>query len=161
MDIAIENSNTKLGIQGLHKDCYFTSSKADFVNEDNDFINARYLKSHMINYLRQHINELPERHENTEIRSDWEIRENEERLIGERDTLTRERDALTGQGNEQRDVIDRQERLIAEQRTAISRRDEIIRAKDDTINNKQRVIDWYKEHWKSRDWFGTTYCPFE
>lgn len=185
MDIAIENSNTKLGIQGLHKDCYFTSSKADFANEDNDFINARYLKSHMINYLRQHINELPDHHETTEIRSDWEIRENEERLTRERDERTQELQARTRERDEriqelqartqelqartqERDTLNReldvQRQVSGELRNENGRLTQELQARtrerderQETINHRQRVIDWYKER---KGWF-TGNCPFE
>ena len=60
----------------------------------------------MINYLRHHINVLPDHHETTEIRSDWEIRENEERLTRERDERTRERDEKQETINHKQRVID-------------------------------------------------------
>lgn len=155
MSTAIENSNLKLGLQGLHKECYFTSSQANFQCYEIDFISARYLKSHMINYLRQHINELPERHENTEIRSDWEIRENEERLTRERDERTRERDALNRELDVQRQISgelrNENGRLTQELQARTRERDE----KQKTINHKQKVIDWHKGH---KGWFAGN-CP--
>lgn len=84
--IAMENSGVKRNIEGMHEQCYFTSSKEDFICNENDFIHARDLKQNMINYLTQHINELPDHHEDIRIRSDWEV----EQELAEKDRIHQE-----------------------------------------------------------------------
>lgn len=135
MDVVMRNAQHMHGLDIMGETSFFTSSKPDFVIGDNErrFIYARDIKANIIEYLTQHINEFPEKHEKIVVASDLRI-QNE---LRQRDVQIRQKDET------------------------IRQKDETIRAKDDTINNKQRVIDWYKEHWKSRDWFGTTYCPFE
>lgn len=154
IDIAMSNAANMRSLKEMNKECYFTSSTPNFRCQEQNFIHARDVKQHMINYLTQHIDELPERHEPTIIQSNWKIQDD----LRLRDEQIRQREEQI----RQRDIQIRQkDGIIGTKDETIRQKDETIRAKDDTINNKQRVIDWYKEHWKSRDWFGTTYCPFE
>ena len=155
MDVVMRNAQHMHGLDIMGETSFFTSSKPDFVIGDNErrFIYARDIKANIIEYLTQHINEFPEKHEKIVVASDWRI-QNE---LRQRDEQVRQRDEQVRQRDEQirqRDIQIRQKDEI------IGTKDETIRQKDDTINNKQRVIDWYKEHW-SGPWVGTKLCPFE
>lgn len=163
MDVVMRNAQHMHGLDIMGETSFFTSSKPDFVIGDNErrFIYARDIKANIIEYLRQHINEFPEKHEKIIVASDWRI-QNE---LRQRDEQVRQRDEQIAQRDEQirqRDgQIRQKDGTIGTKEETIRQKEETIRAKDETIHHKQRVIDWYKEHWKSRDWFGTTYCPFE
>lgn len=156
MDVVMRNAEHMHGLDIMGETSFFTTSKPDFVICGNErrFIYARDIKANMIEYLIQHINELQERHSPIIIQSDWQIADN----LRQKDETIRQKDDTIRAKDE---IIRAKDGTIREKDETIRQREDTIHQKDDAINHKQRVIDWYKKNWKSRDWFGTTYCPFE
>lgn len=159
MDVVMRNAQHMHGLDIMGETSFFTSSKPDFVIGDNErrFIYARDIKANIIEYLRQHINEFPEKHEKIIVASDWRI-QNE---LRQKDEQVRQRDEQIAQRDEQirqRDgQIRQKDGTIGTKEETIRQKEETIRAKDETIRHKQRVLDWYKER---KGWF-TGICPFE
>lgn len=72
----VENIRLVKDIQEIWGDEYLLISSIDsFQCNMQKFIHSKNLKNHMIEYLKQHINELPDKHEPIIVRSDWEIGE--------------------------------------------------------------------------------------
>ncbi|MDO4504486.1 MAG: GTPase domain-containing protein, partial [Clostridia bacterium] len=95
IDIAMPNAANMRSLKEMNKECYFTSSIPNFMCAEQNFIHARDVKQHMINYLTQHIEELPERHEPTIIQSDWKIADDlrqKDEIINQREEKIRQKD---------------------------------------------------------------------
>ena len=76
----VENIRLVKDIQEIWGDEYLLISSIDsFQCNMQKFIHSKNLKNHMIEYLKQHINELPDKHEPIIVRSDWEIGEDIDR----------------------------------------------------------------------------------
>lgn len=76
----VENIRLVKDIQEIWGDEYLLISSIDgFQCNMQKFMHAKNLKNHVIEYLKQHINELPDKHEPIIVRSDWEIGEDIDR----------------------------------------------------------------------------------
>lgn len=108
-----ENIKTMEALKiGLDNEYFFTSSKNNFECQKQNFIHAKTLKLHMIEYLKTHINKLPNKHESTRVPSKFEIDSREDNIKKQQETIDEQQETINEQKEEIKQLKDKGDCVI-------------------------------------------------